>query len=278
MNNKELNYQRFYLKNGLEKYVKYVWIMKSSEVESEHDLLIPDGYPEIIFVKRGAYKKQYLDTKIPSVVINKSCVIGIQTKTVLVNRINQCHLIGLKLNPVGAYNLFGNHLGNILNTNESVNDFGVNWLSYLDFTLKSVVDENSIIKLLSETLLNQLKNRKSDDNDDLASYFLSSILKVNGQISIQELAQLHCLSIRHFQRKFKIFFGISPKKFLNIIRFKHFYKTNILQEKPALNYLNYGYYDQTHFIKDFRKNLGVIPSKSLNKAFQKLNKMAQVNS
>lgn len=274
----KLYYRKYPLKQELEKYVKYAWIMKSNETKSKQDLLIPDGYPEIIFVKKGAYHKEYLDSNKTSITINSSCIIGIQTQSVLASRINNCHLIGLKLQPIGAYTLFGKYLKNISNQNKSLNKFGVEWLGDLDRQLQNCEEDALIVDILSETLLHQIEKVEDDQLNELASSFLSAILTVKGQISVQELAKQHCLSIRHFQRKFKGFFGVSPKKFLNIIRFKDLYKSSVLQQKIPENFLEYGYYDQMHFIKDFQKHLGINPSKSAEKAFLQMNKMAQINT
>lgn len=274
---KKLYYRKYPLKQELEKYVKYAWIMKAYEAKSKPDLLIPDGYSEIIFVKKGAYHKEYLDQNRTSVTINNSCIIGIQTESVLASRRSNCHLVGLKLQPLGAYTLFGKNLKNISEINKPLSNFGVEWLGKLDQKIQNCEEDESIIDLLSTTLLHQVEKVDDDELNELASSFLTSILVVKGQVSVHELAKKHHLSIRHFQRKFKDFFGISPKKFLNIIRFKHLYKSSILQQKTPANFLEYGYYDQMHFIKDFQKHLGVNPSKSSEPSFLQMNQMAQIN-
>jgi len=274
----KLFYQKYSLKNGLEQYVKYAWVMKSYESQSQQDLLIPDGYPEIIFVQKGAYKKAFLHPNQPSIIINQSCIIGIQTQTVLASRLQQCHLIGLKLYPTGAYALLGNRLKELSDNNQSLSEFGIEWLTTLNKKLQTCQEVPMIIELLSETLENQLAKVKNNPKIKLATTYLNAVLAVNGQINVQALAQQHCLSIRQYQRNFKAFFGISPKKFLNIIRFKHFYKSSILQQKAPKDFLKFGYYDQMHFIKDFQKHLGINPSKSATPSFLQKNKMAQINS
>ena len=155
-----LDYQKFSLQGELGKFIKYIWIMKCQENLSEKDLLIPDGYPEIIFLKNGAYKKEFLTYNTKSQIIKKSCVVGIQTQTVLASRMDQCFLIGVKLNPVGAYALFGNRQKNISTSNLYIDDLDEVWLSKLDRTLQECNDENSIINLLTDHLSIQLKDKK----------------------------------------------------------------------------------------------------------------------
>lgn len=274
---KQLNYKTYILKGALEKFVKYIWIMKCPETYSEKDLLIPDGYPEIIFLKNGAYQKTLLTQVTKPQVIKKSCIIGIQAQTVLASRINQCFLIGVKLNPVSAYAFFGNQLKNISTSNLYIEDFGEFWLSQLDQKIQKCNDENLIINLIADTLLLQLKDKKSQRKIELATSYLQTILSTDKGTSVRELAKRHFIGVRQYQRNFKTFFGVSPKTFLNIIRFKRLYKSSILQRKEPKNYLDYGYYDQMHFIKDFQKQLGINPSKSLDSQFIQMNEIARTS-
>ncbi|MFH1000399.1 MAG: helix-turn-helix domain-containing protein, partial [Bacteroidota bacterium] len=87
-----------------------------------------------------------------------------------------------------------------------------------------------------------------------------------GQIKTQKLSQEVCLGIKQFERIFSNYVGINPKKFTSIVRFQ-----NILQMKKNTNELNLsqlafdnGYYDQAHFIHDFRSLTGLAPRDFFN--------------
>lgn len=273
-----LFYQKFSLNQGVANIVKYAWVMKSYEaVQSERDLLIPDGYPEIIFVLNGAYHKQDLKTS-KETIIEKSCVVGIQSQSVLASRARNCHLVGLKLYPWAAYRLFKDKLNLIANKNIYIQNLEIPWLSKLNDQLHKSQEEVKIMELIANTLLLQVAQEPDGKSWKSAEAYLKSILEVGGQISVQQLAQQHCLSTRHFQRKFKEYCGISPKKFINIIRFKALYKSSVLQKKLPDNFLEYGYYDQMHFIKDFQKQLSITPSQAKEEAFLRLNDIAKRNT
>jgi len=274
---KQLRYKKYILKGELERFVKYIWIMKCHEAHSEKDLLIPDGYPEIIFLKNGAYKKELLTEITNPQIIKKSCIIGIQSQTVLASRMNQCFLVGVKLHPVGVYALFGNQLKSISASNTHIEDFDNLWLTQLDQKIKKCNDEKLIINLLTDILSIQLKNKNNERKIKLATSYLQTILSIDYGTSVEKLAQRHFIGIRQYQRNFKTFFGVSPKTFLNIIRFKKLYKTSILQRKEPRDFLDYGYYDQMHFIKDFQKKLGTNPSQSLDSQFIQMNEIARTS-
>lgn len=270
-----LFYRKYKVREELKDLLKYVWVMRSKERESQQDLLIPDGYPEIIFVLRGAYRKAYLHPDKEALIINESCLVGIQTQTVLANRLNHCHLIGIKLKPAGAYTLLGEKLQEIADANENLNSCDLPWLKHLNHQILQTPSDYEAIRLIENSLLAQLGNSPVDER---AYSFIHTILTEKGQLSVQELAAEHQLSIRQLQRRFKGYFGISPKKFISLIRFKHYYKQNVLRHEDRRHFLDYGYYDQMHFIRDFQKHLGITPSRREDSTFQLLNQMARINS
>ena len=91
------------------------------------------------------------------------------------------------------------------------------------------------------------KNDKCDlIIDDLYYNFRSN--------SIRDLSIKANLSLRQFERNFKSQFGLSAKEFQKITRFQDVIKKILLTRNP--DYLNTildnGYFDQSHFIKEFK--------------------------
>lgn len=78
--------------------------------------------------------------------------------------------------------------------------------------------------------------------------------------TVSALCDLLHFSPRQCQRLFKLHYGITPKMALSIIRFhKCMEILTSPKAKPSdiLNITNY--YDQPHFIKDFKRNIGITP-------------------
>jgi methylphosphotriester-DNA--protein-cysteine methyltransferase len=74
--------------------------------------------------------------------------------------------------------------------------------------------------------------------------------------------------------KFTEKLGISPKNLASIIRFKQYYETlcgNKQNRFTRNNFYNY-YYDQSHFIKDFKRFTGLTPA-SLEKKINDFGKI-----
>jgi len=90
---------------------------------------------------------------------------------------------------------------------------------------------------------------------------MAALINSGGLLSIDTVAAESCLSIRQFERKCRNMTGMSPKLFSRIVRFSKAYR--LKERKPAMRWTDIahtcGYFDQTHFIKDFKVFAGVAP-------------------
>ncbi len=98
-------------------------------------------------------------------------------------------------------------------------------------------------------------------------YAIRQILQGYGNIKICDLAESAGYSERNFNRIFTGEMGISPKKFCRIIRFQN--ALQALEEQGLRNQGLYdinafGYYDEAHFIHDFKSFCGLSPVKFMH--------------
>ncbi|UAB84568.1 AraC family transcriptional regulator [Zunongwangia sp. SCSIO 43204] len=72
------------------------------------------------------------------------------------------------------------------------------------------------------------------------------------------------LSSRQLQRIFNYFIGTTTKSFSDVVRFQYILnkKSTLANKEDKLFYLDVGFYDQAHFIKNFKKFYGVTPSEA----------------
>jgi len=78
------------------------------------------------------------------------------------------------------------------------------------------------------------------------------LLDLENELQINELAEKHQLSRQYINKLFLKHLGKSPAEYRKIHRFR----TTLLQQKQSKNYTElsqFGFYDQSHFIKDFKK-------------------------
>ena len=110
------------------------------------------------------------------------------------------------------------------------------------------------------SFLNKKITEKNDARLSAIKYIINQIIHSGGLAPVNELAGKSFLSVRQFERNFKIFSGFSPKLYSRIIRFQRTtqqYGNN----KKTLTDIAYdcGYYDQSHFIHDFKQFSGYHP-------------------
>lgn len=115
------------------------------------------------------------------------------------------------------------------------------------------------------TYLTQKLMQNNSNSKQIISVF-NQIVHGNGPISVKQLAEIACLSKKQFERYFSDMVGINPKKYLRIVRFQ---KVRLLKkQKPNIDFtsLGYecGYYDEAHFIHDFKKITGLTPGTFFN--------------
>ncbi len=72
------------------------------------------------------------------------------------------------------------------------------------------------------------------------------------------------VSPRQLRRLFNYYTGVSPKSFEHIIRFQQLLraKPSVQSLKKHKSFFDYGYYDQAHFVKSFKKFHGTTPTKA----------------
>jgi AraC-like DNA-binding protein len=88
------------------------------------------------------------------------------------------------------------------------------------------------------------------------------ILQHKGSVSSKDLEYFTGYSERHLERKFDDYLGISPKKYTNIIRLHYFLSLmnqGIIDENMTMLSYHAGYSDQSHLIREFKKNIGLTP-------------------
>ena len=121
---------------------------------------------------------------------------------------------------------------------------------------------------IAETYLHHLLNKDCADFEfRRISHIVELIKQTHGNISVHQMSSEACLCRKQFERVFAEHVGISPKQYLKIIRFQF-----VLFQKQQNNDLNMtelsydsGYFDQSHFINDFKSFSGMTPKQYFSK-------------
>lgn len=124
-------------------------------------------------------------------------------------------------------------------------------------------DINSLQNYADEEILNSkeyniIKNSSTNIFDSIEQIYIK-----RGNICVSDLAQISNCSIRTLSRKYDAIIGMNPKFMCRIVRFQYTlfcYYNNLEANLTDLAIMS-GYYDQSHFYKDFKEFVGISPSR-----------------
>lgn len=124
-------------------------------------------------------------------------------------------------------------------------------------------DDRARLAIVEEFLLGELR---VFEPDPLVAGALSAIYDSGGTIRIRELAaELH-ISQSPLEKRFRQYVGASPKKFAGIVRIRKMI-TALERGRGHLDAMDYldVYYDQAHFINDFKRFTSMTPEEFLRR-------------
>lgn len=236
----------------LRNYVENYLVVKTEQGIS--DAVIPETAPILSFRSKGRHSYWINDIQkdLPA-----SAITGIRksVKPIFLSRNTETILV--KFKPCEAALFF----------KEPLHHFSEVSISLYDLLPKQVVlgveeqltkDDNvqQKINTIENFLLSLFSNNRSNN---LIKTAVQKIVLSNGTMKIKELASFLNISLDAFEKQFKKTVGTSPKQFSSIVRL-----TNLINKKCNNQSLsevayNYGYFDQSHFIKDFKLFTGKTP-------------------
>jgi YesN/AraC family two-component response regulator len=159
----------------------------------------------------------------------------------------------------GATPFFKQPLHELFRESVSLDNFMLrSELLCLEEQLAEAKTDTQRIASVEHFLISRMANTEPDK---LVLAALSLIHKSKGNIRIKELMEQLHISQSPLEKRFRQAVGASPKKFASIVRLK-----NVIQQYntvSSLTELGYetGFYDQAHFIKEFKTFTGDTPEK-----------------
>jgi AraC-like DNA-binding protein len=244
-------YREFHPNLLLTPYIETYWTVYGFKSTEEFHNILPDGCIDIIF-SFGTHQ-----LGLGSVVPN---IVGTTTSFSVGSYSNWVNLVGIRFKPAGFTAFTRTPMYEF--TDQRINLDLVE--SLFDERFYSELPEKELTKEKIQHIDSYLteKLRYIFEPERQIAYAVDLIRYTKGQLPLTEIASKSCLSLRHFERKFKMAIGISPKSFSKIVKFK--YAISYLNKNKNASIfsaaIDCGYYDHAHLIKDFRTLSGQSPS------------------
>lgn len=247
-----MKFDKHFPTEQLKPYIKY-FVVSENDIETEYKV-----FPSSGLVIGFQYKGQLatLKDKTEST-LTTSGISGMTDGYKIFKNSADIGTILVYFTEIG-FTHFASHPANeLFNLSLSLDHiFDKNSITEVEEKLKIATTDEQRIKIVELFLLSQLKNIETDK---LIMEAVKLIYQSNGTIRIKELNEKLFISQSPFEKRFRKVVGTSPKKFASIVRFNSVLDN--LTETKTLTEICYenNFFDQAHFIKDFKQFTGVTP-------------------
>lgn len=169
------------------------------------------------------------------------------------------HYIGIRFLPTMFPQCFGIDASELTNRFEHLGAVIPGLAQFISEQFGPDQELEQITQTLDTYFLRALANT-AFDNDPRLYEAIGTILRNSGNTAIESGLQTG-ISPRQLRRLFTYYIGDSAKNFSKIVRFQAVLRHTRHQDE-RFPFLDHGYYDQAHFIKEFRHFYGTTPGKA----------------
>lgn len=192
-------------------------------------------------------------------------LLGIATRAIAAPMLPGSDFFGIRFAPGAIGRFFRLPLSEFQDRSPSFSDLGGNAVAELEGRLAEARSTAARVAVAEAWLLARAGKglREADERFEKA---LRNIYLHGGAKPVSLLAEDARLSVRQFSRLFLEGQGLPPKAFSRIVRFQR--ALDLLLRNPGLAETwaaqEAGYYDQPHFLREFREICGELPSNVRN--------------
>ncbi|MFC2124862.1 DUF6597 domain-containing transcriptional factor [Bacteroidota bacterium] len=245
---------------SLSPYIKQYWMiencMRPGAIYTHR--IVPCGLMELTFHLGDVPKVNNYQLSLP----DNALISGQLNEYYEIDVSGHLSMFSVTFQPQGAMMFFDLPLIELFNQNIPLRFLQKELVEEVESGLFKATSFSQKIKIIEKYLIRQLHENIKEHKGQRINDSIRKISQSLGKISIGELASNACLSRKQYERIFTESIGISPKRFLKIVRFQNVIYQRQLSHKSNLTTLAYecGYFDQSHMINDFKMLSGKTPS------------------
>jgi AraC-like DNA-binding protein len=267
-----MNYLPLQIPQELSDYVESAFYLWGYTPEHEIERLIPDGLVSLVIELDG--KERYIYNNEDFEVIQTcrhSWLSGMHNQYISISSIPDTELIGIRFKAGGIFPFINSNVHNLFNKVVDASEYFTDTIDSLRTSLIREESPQQKLAVLEKWLLEQLRYE-----DSLNPAIRNACQKIVADPSISTLEQIKTdipYSEKQFIHNFKHQVGITPKVFQRILRFNQILPK--IQQKETVEWAEIseacGYFDQPHFIRDFKQFSGFNPSEFLDSSSGRTN-------
>ena len=256
----------------LSDFVALFWSYEGHDPPHAKERLLPTGTTELVINLRGdtlrIYDQQNTD-QFKS--FGASMICGTHSEFFVIDTADQASIMGVAFKPGGAFPFFNLPADELHNTHVSLDTLWRAEASFLREELLETATLETKFRVLEQALLAQAARPLA--RHPAVTFALKELHSVPHTRTISDVTEQIGLSARRFIQVFREEVGLTPKLYYRVRRFQEV--LHLIGKERQVEWadiaLTCGYFDQAHFIHDFRAFSGLNPTTYLAQRSEHLN-------
>lgn len=243
----------------LKNLIKFYWTLKSKNEKTIHGKLIPTNNIDLIINFSNPIKYK---NKTKEHLFRYCHFSGIQDNHRIITQKGPLDVLGISFHPTGFYPLIKIPLSEFAKKMIPIDSL----ISGFERKAERIAETESIwqrISVIEETLLDIIDLTLLPEKN--LGFITNDFIANADNITIRDYCKKHGINQKKIERFFHKYLGTTPKAFIMTTKFQHAIKSLMNGEFVSMTQLGYAfnYYDQTHFINNFKSFSGKTPYKQL---------------
>ena len=255
-----MQYTEFRPAERLARFVKCYWVLESTAApSSDPERVLPDGCTEMVFHLADPFDQHNSDGTTERQPL--ALLVGQMRQHLLIKPTGRVRVLGVRFWPGGAFPFLALPQHEIAGQVIALDALLGATARELHSRIADAASPADSVLQVESLLLARLKNFSNPV--DGAMHAIGLILQSGGKMPVETLAENLGIGLRRLDRSFNARVGLTPKTLSRIVRFQRVFK--ILEQNEnsadwARIAVDCGYYDQSHFIKEFNAIAGIGPT------------------
>ncbi len=247
-----LRYAERSLHSPLDRFVECVWFLSAprAAAAAPPERVVPDGCPELVF--------QFADPCLsgrPGAGLERqpaALLVGPLTSSLLVAPSGAVSTMGVRFRPGGLSSFVPMPVDELADRQIAPEDLFGRESRPLAARLAEAADDSRRVALVERFLLSRLAEAAEPARP--VERAVRRMVRRRGPVPIERLAGDLGITRRHLERSFRAETGMSPMLLGRMIRFQSVFRRLASGEADWISVaLDCGYFDQSHFYRDFRE-------------------------
>lgn len=260
----KMHHQEFNSPPALQDTIKCFWYNKRDYGQQESSFeVVPDGYAEIIFYFGNHLSISY--NGVPQL-LPSPFVMGLLNQPAIFSSKNCLEVIGIRCFPWTVFDLLE------LPSGKAKVHIFEHPIAQLQTTLNELILAKKIEEAIAQVQQFFLNAKSAVTNDIMLFKAGTAMREANGIIPVSQVAAAAHATVRTLERNFKQSSGHSVKDVSGLMRFEQV--RNQLWNDPNTNIAglahDFGYTDQSHLSREFKRYSGTTPAAFARKTKKQL--------